>query len=319
MPCTKPFYVRDLKGDPVLVPCGMCIDCKLEKARQWADRCIHESKMHAENCFITLTYKEIPKDASLSKVDLQLFIKRLRKKFAYPGKMPVFDDAGRLQYYTSPFKKYKYRFGQVKTQPAYKTIRYYACGEYGPITYRPHYHLCIFGVDFPDKYLWSTSKAGYPIYRSDLLESLWTLGYSSIGPVTEETAGYTARYILKKQLGEIEVQAAHYYGRQPEFSLSSRRPGIGSTWFEKYHGDIYPKDFYHIRGSPRRPPRYYDNILAKKNPDLHTKIKKRRAEKRDLEIATNPDYDGDRLHPLVANRKRKHKELITKSLRRNLE
>jgi len=111
---------------PVVVPCGQCIGCRLEKSRQWAIRCVHESKCHDDNIFVTLTYnnENLPKDGSLCLADLQKFMKRLRKKYG----------AG---------------------------IRYFACGEYGEKLKRPHYHVCIFGLNFPmrdkkgerDKYL----------------------------------------------------------------------------------------------------------------------------------------------------------------------
>ena len=65
----------------VLLPCGQCIACRLNKSRDWATRCVLEAKMHDHNCFITLTYSEenCPHDGSLQKADFTNFIKRLRK------------------------------------------------------------------------------------------------------------------------------------------------------------------------------------------------------------------------------------------------
>src|SRR3954449_8205389 len=95
-----------LSGEKFSLPCGQCIGCRLERSRQWAMRCVHENKMHPRSSFVTLTYddKNIPPAGSLSKRDFQLFMKRLRKSQSNP-------------------------------------LRFFACGEYGETTHRPHYHV----------------------------------------------------------------------------------------------------------------------------------------------------------------------------------
>ena len=102
----------------ITIPCGQCIGCRLERSRQWAIRCVHEASLYQDNCFITLTYspEHLPKDNSLHKEHFQLFMKRLRKAFG-------------------------------------QKIRYFHCGEYGENFSRPHYHACLFNVDFKDKEL----------------------------------------------------------------------------------------------------------------------------------------------------------------------
>lgn len=174
------------------VPCGQCVGCRLERSRQWAVRCVHESKLHAENCFITLTYdskkappldvendQKLPSDISLYYRDFQLFMKRLRKRF--------------------PEKK----------------IRFYMCGEYGENFGRPHFHACIFGHNFDDLVHWQTRNK-VPLYRSKTLEELWPYGYSSVGTVTFESAAYVARYIMKKVTGE--AAELHYTFRCGSFN-----------------------------------------------------------------------------------------------------
>ena len=124
----------------LLVNCRKCLECRQKRANEWAVRCMAEAHNYEHNAFITLTYEKNP--ITLQKRDLQLFFKRLRK--ALLG---------------------------VK-------IKYFAVGEYGTQRWRPHYHAIIFGYDFPDKYLWSKSKRGNVIYRSNLLEKVWTFGNS---------------------------------------------------------------------------------------------------------------------------------------------
>lgn len=120
------------------IPCGKCLECKLEYSRIWADRCMLEAKSYKDNCFITLTYDEehCPVKEhnnklvkTLVKEDLQDFIKALRNYVNY--------------------KDGKYL---KKEDSDYKIIRYYACGEYGSKNKRPHYHAILFNF-IPDDLL----------------------------------------------------------------------------------------------------------------------------------------------------------------------
>ena len=156
-------------------------------------------------------------------------------------------------------------------------IRYYACGEYGSKMDRPHYHACLFGVDFNDKELWSI-RDDVKLYRSNTLEKIWTKGFSTIGDVNFQSAGYIARYCTKKITGD---QAKHHYkGNDPEWALMSRRPGIGRNWYEKYKGDCYPKDFMTLNGKKLKPPKYYDYLYDIEYPDKMEEIKTNRTIKR---------------------------------------
>lgn len=222
------------------LPCGQCIGCRLERSRQWAIRCMHEAQMHEQNCFITLTYDDahLPSDRSLHYRDFQLFIKRLRKR--YPG----------------------------------RRIRYYMAGEYGENFGRPHWHACIFGLDFDDKKLWKRTSANSLLYRSKNLELLWPFGYSSIGDVTFESAAYVARYIMKKVTGknafehyqEIDPDTGEITNRTPEFTKMSLKPGIGYEWYKQYTSDVYPHDYVVVRGKKVKPPKFYDKKYKIDNP-----------------------------------------------------
>lgn len=220
----------------VIIPCGQCIGCRLERSRQWAMRCVHEASLYDQNCFITLTYAEehLPENGTLVLADFQKFMKRLRKKF-HP-----------------------------------QLIRFYGAGEYGEESNRPHYHACVFNCDFPDKKIWKTTN-DTPLYTSEILSALWPMGFATIGDVTFDSAAYVARYIMKKVLGP---HAEYHYGDLlPEFSVMSRRPGIASDWFKKYKSDLYPSDFITIKGRKQKAPKFYDQLLEKEDPELWKKIK----------------------------------------------
>lgn len=224
------------------LPCGRCVGCRLDRSRQWAIRCMHEAQMHRDNCFITLTFAPFtwvstrrPSDADLLYREFQLFMKRLRKRFSGV------------------------------------TIRFYMAGEYGENFGRPHFHACIFGLDFPDKDFLVRTPAGANIYRSKILEELWPFGYSSIGELTFESAAYVARYCMKKITGDaadlhyehVDPETGEVFWRTPEFNKMSLRPGIGASWFEKYKTDVFPHDHIIIRGKECSVPRYYGKIYER--------------------------------------------------------
>lgn len=224
-------------SNQIIIPCGNCIGCRLDRTGDWAMRCIHESQMHPQNCFITLTYDDehLPEDYSVHVRVFQLFMKKLRNRYA-------------------------------------NKIRFYACGEYGPENLRPHYHSILFNHDFNDKIFHSKTSRGDILYTSKSLDQIWGEGFATIGDVTYQSAGYVAQYVMKKINGD---RASTHYLRthpvsnlvvqvQPEFSLQSTRPGIGSTWFDRFHTDAFPSDFLVVDGKPHRVPTYYLRKLQQK-------------------------------------------------------
>lgn len=212
------------------LPCGRCMGCRLEKSRQWAARCLHEAKCYEDNCFVTLTYSPefLPENGTLVRKHVQDFLKRLRKKF-----------------FT-------------------RKIRVFYCGEYGDELSRPHYHLCLFNLDFSDKEKLFKIEGNW-IYASKVLSDLWPFGHSSIGAFSFETAAYVARYCTKKVNGK--AADSHYVGRVPEFAGMSLKPGIGASWFDKFAvSDLFPHDNVIVRGVPSKPPRYYDILRERIDP-----------------------------------------------------
>lgn len=248
----KTWYPQNpLSWEELTIPCGGCIGCRLEHSRQWAVRCLHEASQHESNAFITLTYDEdnLPEYGTLVKRHHQLFMKRLRKKYG-------------------------------------SKIKFFHCGEYGEQFGRPHYHTCLFGHDFQDKYLWKVNN-DIKLYRSPQLEKLWTYGHSTTGEVTFESAAYVARYIMAKITGEKAKKHYFQYDKHtgeiihdkiPEYITMSRAEGIGKVWFEKYKTDVYPSDYIIMNGRKMRPPKYYDNLLKNLDEEQLILIKKNREE-----------------------------------------
>lgn len=275
MPCHYPvraFRIADRQGRPegisfhpvkgmnviadLKVPCGQCMGCKTERARQWAIRCMHEAQLHPENCFITLTYNEenLPDRKELVYKEFQSFLKKLRKKVCF--------------YLPSS-----------KHQGPYRKIRYYVSGEYGELKERPHWHACIFGYDFPDKIFFKNSKGG-PIFTSKILETLWLKGFSTTMFLTFESAQYAASYIMKKHRGQssdldyqfIDMETGEVLYREKELSRMSLKPGIGYNWYQKYKSEVFPFDRVIVKGMEMKPPRYYVRKYKDENPEGHEEL-----------------------------------------------
>lgn len=183
------FRLRDGYVDkPVQLPCGRCLGCRADQSLMWSIRAYHESSLHERNCFVTLTYADehLPADGRIVKADLQNFFKRLRWGIA-PAK-----------------------------------LRYLACGEYGELTRRPHYHALIFGQDF----LHDRIPISGRLYTSPTVSEAWPYGHISIGSVTMSSCCYVAGYVVKK-INDTDT-----------FMLASRRPGIGHDWIDRYYDDL---------------------------------------------------------------------------------
>lgn len=294
MPCYSPLKgFRDpvsggivFRGDegtvPMEVACGSCLGCRLDRARSWAARCVHEAQCHADDkgsVFVTLTYRDkiecdskqrergqyIPDDWSLNKSHFQKFMKRLRKFFP-------------------------------------QRIRFFHVGEYGNqcmhgadvskghcefcMVGRPHYHALLFNCSFDDLVPYSEVR-GETRYTSPTLERIWGYGFVDVGDVTFESAGYCARYCLKKVTGAMAED--HYATinldgelvRQiPEYATMSRRPGIGKEWFDKYQSDCFPSDEVPVPGAGvfKKVPRFYEDLLERVDPVLLEEVKAERQE-----------------------------------------
>lgn len=149
---------------------------------------------------------------------------------------------------------------------------FYMCGEYGPEGGRPHYHANLFGEDFREEWKpLGKSSSGSLFYESETLTKLWSHGRATVQPLTRETAGYTARYIMKKVLGphsEFAYSVTDEDGEirllKPEYAAMSLKPGIGARWFAKYgKTDVFPHDVAVAGGQEYKVPKYYDKLAKR--------------------------------------------------------
>lgn len=228
MECFSPLSIKkhgqDSPAVRELVPCGKCAACLTNRRSEWATRLEHELRASSSAHFITLTYQDPPLGEgdvpSLCKRDLQLFFKRLRK-----------------------------------TQK--EKIRYYAVGEYGTKTFRPHYHAIIFNLVPRENELLKV-----------LLET-WDLGIVHVGEVNSKSIKYTLKYMLQgKQT---------WYNDYIEKQFATMSKGIGKQYINS-HNSWHQKDLqrnYVVKegGNKARLPRYYrEKIYSKHQRQLQSKF-----------------------------------------------
>ena len=236
MTCTNPIFVKDkISGKDILVPCGQCTACRIKRSTEWKYRLMAELPYWNYNaCFVTLTYDDehLPVDRSLNKEDLKKFFKRLRKDLVLEGR-----------YHITPS-------GSKSCD-----LKYYACGEYGDITLRPHYHAIIFGLNYDE-------------HDRQLIMDNWRLcdplrfkksngQEKGFAPVSPEDIGYVTGYVQKKYSGKL---AKNIYGdRLPPFSVNSQ--GLGLRFAED-NKDRVVNNMLTINGTPISVPRYFIRKLG---------------------------------------------------------
>jgi len=225
--CSNSIKLNDID---FRIPCGKCLNCKKKRRSDWSLRLEHEYLYSDSALFITLTYNDasIPRNKgipTLNKKDLQDYIKRLRNSHvAYVSR--------ELGIRKSEVKNYS------------KQIRYYAVGEYGSKTNRPHYHILLFNYDIanlkPIESQWKNTQTGHP------------LGFVDIGKVSSASINYTTKYMFK-QWGKKDL-------RQRPFTNMSRRPMIGTGFLNEYKNYLREFELTTIRdkkGTLRKLPKAY--------------------------------------------------------------
>ncbi|WNK13873.1 MAG: replication initiator protein [Microvirus sp.] len=193
MICSKPILLTGAE-----VPCGQCMSCRINRGRKWTGKLILESASTGPtfNYFVTLTYDEgnLPAGGTLVKEDGRLFRKRLYQALG-------------------------------------SQLRFFFVGEYGEVTFRPHYHAILFGVD-PTVDITAT------------VAKCWPQGFVTVDHFSDKRAAYVAQYCLKKMTKPDDIRLG---SRHPEYSQMSRRPALGDSfvtdvlapWYQSAQGQAF--------------------------------------------------------------------------------
>lgn len=213
MICLSPVTIKNPKKFRMLddmayitVPCGKCHNCRKRRAAAWSHRLLMQEKLHTTSYFLTFTYSD--ENLPIS----QLGYPTLRKS-DYQDMMK------RMRYYNK------------------EKIKYYACGEYGTETKRPHYHCIIFGAS------------------ETAIDNAWTLGHIRYGEVSMSSVSYVTGYMIK-DLTQLSYDGTD---KEPEFSLMSKNMGANymTPQMMDYHREHMASYVTLPGGTKTAMPRYY--------------------------------------------------------------
>lgn len=256
---------RDASGGvPLSLPCGSCDGCRMDRVKSWALRNEFESQVWSSSYFLTLTYDDehLPPLAQLQPRDLQLFLKRVRQEFV----------------------------GRDEAPDGRRPIRFFACGEYGEQTQRPHYHVLLYNVLLTDVVPYGTTE----YVESPTMTRLWGHGKCLIGEVEPASCAYVSGYALKKirrverNVELVDPATGECVIYQPPFSRMSRRPGIGSYWYDVFRGDL--RRGYVQRGDAKLPiPRFFRERLQRDHPEWCESQEFQSQERAVASLRENPD------------------------------
>lgn len=256
------------------LPCGLCFGCRCDNARSWSLRMMHEARYHDACYFITLTYspESMPVDGDLRYSDLQDFFKRARHLFQLPD----------------------------------KSFKYFACGEYGDKTLRPHYHFAAFDFHIPDLRPFKQVAGGW-YFLSDALRDCWKHGHVVVAPLSWQSAAYIARYVTKKMHGSNRRDKGTFNPDTGELDLYAQQrafqsKGLGLPFYLEHFSEIWDLDGCLYNGKYMvKPPRYYMKQLEKTDPDRALSIKLNRLENHEVSFLDR-ERDSELLYQMEAKR-----------------
>lgn len=261
MACKNPLTVASVTAANTFgkisrrVSCGRCAACRVAKRNEWIFRLTTEAYRWKYVEFVTLTYNDDYLPFSYDKYRTVRVVDgarvSYRREFVGNVRTPAATlDKHALQKFFKRFRKaYGKRYGS--------TVKYYAVGEYGSQSLRPHYHFLLFCDDELERFYVGRNKRGDPLFASPLIEDAWPIGFNTIDEATIGRIGYCFKY-LSKQPKFVE-------GCAKQFSLSSQ--GLGTNWFTpETVFDLFsdPSKFYVRTSDITLPmPKYFKDLLLR--------------------------------------------------------
>lgn len=275
--CEQPVLIlHPVTGEKLCVPCGKCSACLNRRAYNWQKRIEAETASNKYAVFFELDYNEKNVPKLIKRNDCFVNLK-LKAPLVIPfskTKDWSLDDYRFIseQKYIKTLsledmqkfiKRLRINITRESSDKGIKnpSIRYYYCGEYGPTTFRPHYHFV----------LWHNDDA-LQRHMYYFLHKSWSLGrVRALKPVHDHAAGYVARYITCTTGLPRILQLP----RVRPFAQSSRRCPIGTLppYSEEVRQMFFAGTYYRTvenvkSGKVSRVPlsQYYQNTLFPRVP-----------------------------------------------------
>lgn len=243
--CEHPKKITTKDGRSMVVSCGHCLSCIVQKAHSKSNVCAQQEKLSKYTFFVTLTYNKdnVPCAYPVYLIDdsqpsrkqyIELYDEETGELLGscyYPHKKckAIINrtDDKKLHYarYTDLqkfIKRLRRRIETSKKSYNNEKIKYYAVSEYGPKTYRPHFHILLY---------FDSSELSQDLAK--IIRSCWSYGYSyttlSQGHVTSYVASYVNSVVALPAI--LQTSSTH-----PKSSHSSC---LAIPFFTKEFKEIY--------------------------------------------------------------------------------
>lgn len=255
--CIKPITLKSCgtkwsSARYIQVPCGKCIECKIQYQNSWFIRLYEESKNHKHIIFFTLTYRETCVPYYVNKYDGQIY----RTVYA--------------KHVQDWLKRFRIRFNREFGKDA--KFKYFITSEYGPRTYRPHLHGIIFGIDkITSASLFNDWRKKFGFVKVSHINPLddkrkqncirYLAKYCSKGeyecPYVEQGKVNKTFHLISKKLGYAYIPRNINY----HLTASARRFLPGLRYNPDYLHEVNQKRIYTLNGFRYSLPRYYKNKI----------------------------------------------------------
>lgn len=261
-----PDYETEFNGR-LYLPCGKCEACRNNDSLCWRIR-LKEEFYNSENAyFVTLTYDDSKLNfeqcfnngnfvgffPTVNKKDIQKFFKRFRKHF----------------------ENY-YKEKQIK-------FSYFLVSEYGPTSYRPHYHAILFNLPV----LSPIDEVQIAKITKEVQE-IWSNGFIRIDKCNEQRIGYCTKYM------SCETVIPTYLPKP--FRMISK--GIGKCYLNNHNRIIWHRkdlnNYYPDGNRKFKLPRYYkDKIFSDDEKEMIYQLNQERVKNENLKLKHNKMTERD--------------------------
>lgn len=204
--CEHPKKIRTRDGRSMVVSCGKCLSCIVQKQKSKTLVCNEQEKLYKYTHFITLTYSPeyVPKAevlyltseplqgrkqyVELYDVETGLFLSSCHCSHKKVKAVVSRSDDGFLHYarYSDVQKFLKRLRRKIEINKSYKNekIKFYCVSEYGPRNFRPHFHILLYH---------NSPELAQDMAK--IVHSSWSLGYNYTTLSKGHCASYVASYV----------------------------------------------------------------------------------------------------------------------------
>lgn len=256
--CLHPRYIYNASlGQGLYVPCRHCVNCLNSKADFLSLRIQDECKFHRYSLFFTLTYdnEHLPLLLFKKIIDSNYYFESNRigsggvvdsllvPYFDFPRPQGFSDDCFAYSCKRDIQLFFK-RLRKSLSKITHEKIRYFVVSEYGPSTFRPHYHGILWFDERPTfEFLTQNSREEFGCSASNPIFAAWK-NCSPRRVEVSQVSGSAAQYVANYCTSFSNLPPILQTKLTLPFHLASKNPIVG---FDKSNSFSYLLDCLYRR------------------------------------------------------------------------